>query len=137
MGKIDKINISMVTSCWLWRLCLLYCRAWRSCLPVLGWNRQKCRGALTPPWGSDEVMEAGASSYSFFPLLVSFWEAASSAAAFVANASLHLQGALGASWEPPCRTVCNLRMQKRVPSASGCGSSQKECSEATLFSRDK
>ena len=95
MGKINKINISMVTSCWLWRLCLLYCQAWRSGLPVLGWNRQKCRGTLTRPWGSDEVMEAGASSYSFFQLLVSFWEAMSSAAAFVANASLHF---LRCSW---------------------------------------
>ena len=42
-----------------------------------------------PPWGSDEVMEVGASSYSFPSLLVSFWEAVSSAAAFTANTSLH------------------------------------------------
>ena len=89
MGKINKRNISKVTSCWLWRLCLLGCRAWRSCLPVLGWNRQKCQGTLTPLWGSDEVMEADASSYSFFPLLALFWQAVSSAATFVANTSLH------------------------------------------------
>ena len=89
MGKIDKINISKVTSGWLWRLCLLDCQAWRSCLPILGWNRQICRGALTPPWGSDEVTEAGASSYSFSPLLALFLEAASSATTFAANASLH------------------------------------------------
>ena len=137
MGKIDKRNISKVTSCWLWRLCLLVCWAWRSCLPVLGWNRQKCRGALTPPWGSDEVMEVGASSYSFFPLLASFWEATSSATAFAANAPCTFQGALGASWEPPCGTVCNPHRQKWVPSASGYGNNQKEHSEITLHSRGR
>ena len=35
-------------------------------------------------------MEAGASSYAFSSLLVSLWEAAKSAAAFAASASLHL-----------------------------------------------
>ena len=47
------------------------------------------------------------------------------------------QGALEASWEPPCRTVCNPCRQKWVPSASGYGSSQKEHFETTLHSRDK
>ena len=43
-----------------------------------------------PPQGSDEVMEVGTSSYAFSSLLVLLWEAASSAAAFAASASLHL-----------------------------------------------
>ena len=43
-----------------------------------------------PPWGSDGVMEAGASSYAFSSLLVLLWEATKSAAAFAASTSLHL-----------------------------------------------
>ena len=43
-----------------------------------------------PPQGSEEVTEAGASSYAFSSLLVLLWEAVKSAATFAAKASLHL-----------------------------------------------
>ena len=43
-----------------------------------------------PPRGSDEVTEAGASSYAFSSLPVLLWEAVSLAATFAASASLHL-----------------------------------------------
>ena len=117
MGKIDKINISQVTSCWLWRLCLLDCRAWRSCLPVLGWNKQICRGTLTPPWGSDEGMEADASSYSLTSLLVSFWEAASSTTAFMANTSLHFPRC---SWSFLGASMWNFLQPQHVKASPKC-----------------
>ena len=47
------------------------------------------RGALAP-WRSDWPVKADASSYAFSSLLLPPQEAAKSAAAFVASASLHL-----------------------------------------------
>ena len=61
-----------------------------------------------PPWESDEVMEAGASSYYFSSLLVSLREATSSAAAFATSTSLHL---------PRCKCKCESQMPPDVGAA--------------------